>query len=56
MGQKYDPKIEREIRDTAKVARDTGSSYKQSERARDDSRRDQRDAEKEEWRERHGKC
>lgn len=56
MGQKYDPKVERNIRETAKVARDTGSSYKQSERARNDQRETGRKDDQEKWREKHGKC
>jgi len=49
VGQKYDPQIERDIRETAEVARDTGSSYKEAKQAKEDQKKD-------EWRERHGKC
>lgn len=56
MGQKYDPKVEEHIREVSKVARDTGSSYRQAEKAFQDQREAERNDALERWREEHGKC
>lgn len=56
MGEKYDPKVEKEIRETAEVARETGASYKESERSRNDQREEEHKDAKEKWRDKHGKC